>query len=62
MTQKRRVPTIPDQRAGLPVVSFGDKPYKAVEYEKDFFLARGLVIGSTNTIKLSTKGKVADIY
>lgn len=42
----------------------GDKVYKAVEYEKDFFLAGGLVPGSTNALKpkSSGNGKTVDFY
>ncbi len=38
-------------RGGYPLSSLGDKNYKAVEYEPGFFLAGGLVAGSTNRIK-----------
>lgn len=32
-------------------MSLGDKIYKAVEYDTDFFKAGGLIVGSTNTKK-----------
>jgi hypothetical protein len=46
------------------LASLGDKIYKAVEYEKDFFLAGGLVAGSTNALKSrsSGNGKTVDFY
>jgi hypothetical protein len=48
----------------LPLASLGDKIYKAVEYEKDFFLSGGLVTGSTNALKSRTSGngKTVDFY
>ena len=38
MTQKARVNTISEMRGGYPLTSLGDKIYKAVEYEKGFFM------------------------
>jgi hypothetical protein len=51
MTQKARVKTLDGQRANLPMVSLGDKNYKAVDYEPGFFLAGGLIAGSTQQQK-----------
>lgn len=48
ITLKKKILTIADKRGDLPLATLGDKIYKAVEYEKDFFLAGGLVPGSTN--------------
>lgn len=64
MTQKIRVPTLDQQRANLPMASLGDKNYKAVEYEPDFFLAGGLIPGSTQQKKIrnSGNGKAVDFY
>ena len=52
------------QRNHVPIASLGDKNYKAVEYETDFFLAGGLVPGSTNKVqhKTSGNGKAVDFY
>ena len=64
MTLKRRIKTLAEQRGDLPLASLGDKIYKAVDYEKDFFLAGGLVSGSTNALKpkSSGNGKTVDFY
>lgn len=64
LTLKKRIPTLAEQRGNLPLASLGDKIYKAVEYEKDFFLAGGLVAGSTNALKSrsSGSGKTVDFY
>lgn len=47
MQIKQRVGTIKDQRNGLPMVSCGDKIYKAVEYLPGFYKEGGLIVGST---------------
>ena len=46
------------------MASLGDKNYKAVEYEPDFFLAGGLVPGCTQIEKSrsSGNGKAVDFY
>jgi len=64
MTQKHRVNTLDSQRGGYPLTSLGDKIYKAVEYEKGFFLAGGLIPGSTNNFKnkSTSNGKTVDFY
>ena len=45
------------------MASLGDKNYKAVEYEPGFFIAGGLIPGSTQqTKKTSSTGKNVDFY
>ena len=64
ITAKKRILTLAEKRGNLPLASLGDKVYKAVEYEKDFFLPGGLVAGSTNALKpkSSGNGKTVDFY
>jgi hypothetical protein len=47
MGTKIRVTTTFEARNGLPMVSLGDKIYKAPEYQPGFFREGGLVPGST---------------
>ncbi len=42
-----------DPRNGQQKKSLGDKSYKGVEYQKDFFLECGLIVGSTNQFQKS---------
>ena len=54
MTRKK---VVRDVRGGLPQISGGDKPYKNVDYMKDFFLPRGLIVGSTQRLDKPKKEK-----
>jgi hypothetical protein len=42
-----------EQRNGLPMHSLGDKIYKAPEYQPNFFLDGGLIVGSTYSLYLN---------
>lgn len=55
---------IDEQRGGFPMQALGDKNYKAVEYNTNFFLGGGLIVGSTNNSKYKTAsgGKAVDFY
>lgn len=57
MNRKIRVPDLVAKRGLLPVVHFGDKPYKSPEQSTDFFTQGGLVTGSTITYHKSKSGK-----
>jgi len=50
MQKKARVNDLAAQRGNLPLASLGDKNYKDVAYEPGFFLAGGLIPGSTNKV------------
>jgi len=45
MTKKVR--SVQSQRNGLSVRTLGEKPYKNVEFDPGFFVAGGLISGST---------------
>lgn len=64
MARKARIDDLAAQRADIPVASLGDKNYKSVAYEPDFFLAGGLIAGSTNKTKSknTSNGKAVDFY
>jgi hypothetical protein len=56
-SQMTRKKVVRDVRGGLPQISGGDKPYKNVDYMKDFFLPRGLIVGSTQRLDKPKKEK-----
>ena len=64
MQKKARVNDLAAQRGNLPLASLGDKNYKDVAYEPGFFLAGGLIPGSTNKVhqRSSGNGKAVDFY
>ena len=53
MNRKKRIKSLRQQRNNYRIGNNGDKTYKYVEYSPDFFKERGLIPGSTNTVKIS---------
>ena len=53
-----------DQRNGLPLTSLGDKNYKHPEYQTGYFKDGGLIVGSTNKLRMASggSGKAIDFY
>lgn len=47
MGSKKRVTTMFEARNGLPMAALGDKNYKTVDYQPNFFREGGLVAGSS---------------
>lgn len=55
MNRKQRVVSEEQRRNGIDVATPGDKAFKEADREPDFFAKGGIIPGSTNTLRKSTK-------
>ncbi|CAG9329664.1 unnamed protein product [Blepharisma stoltei] len=57
MGKKKLVPELDDKRNQLSIRALGDKSYKKVEHDTDFYKPGGLITGSTNVQKIPHQGR-----
>lgn len=60
MTRKKRLYCLEDVRNKMVCNNPGDKNYKVVEHSPGFFLMEGLVVGSTNALRVKKTTKLGD--
>lgn len=60
MSRKRGIDNYYQQRNYIHCCSPGDKKYNEVQYSPDFFKLEGLVVGSTNRLRIKKNTSIAD--